>query len=244
MPGLNTTYRELIAAAFGTQIAADTENHFSRILAQAIQAYESTLIQDQTPLDRFVAGDPTALTGQQQLGLNVFTGKGNCSSCHAGPELSDATFTFINAMGLINGDGGDQGFHNIGASPTAADLGRAPFSVSGSSFDRGAFKTPALRNVGLTAPYFHDGSRGTLSDVVAFYARGGDFANPERASLIRPLDLSTAEIDALVDFLANGLTDCRVTGSRAPFDHPEQRLTDGRVIGPFGRQGDPNVACP
>lgn len=111
--------------------------------------------------------------------------------------------------------------------PTAEDLGRAgtgpagaPFSVSGSRFDRGAFKTPGLRNVKLTAPYFHNGGKATLADVVAFYARGGDFANPERSGDLQPRSLDTDDQAALVDFLTDGLTDCRVEMERAPFDHP------------------------
>ena len=249
-PGLNTTYRDLIAAAFGQTIARDAENQFSRIWGQAIQAYASTLIPDQTPFDRFLAGDGTALTAQQQQGLGLFTGKGECSKCHAGPELSDASFTFFNKQGPINEDGGDQGFHNNGVTATAADLGRAgtgpngvSFSVSGSSFDRGAFKTSALRNVGLTAPYFHNGGKATLADVVAFYSGGGDVANPEKASRIKVINFSPDESTALVDFLANGLTDCRVKAHRAPFDHPQLKLTTGNTVGPFGRSGD-GTACP
>jgi cytochrome c peroxidase len=251
-PGLNTTYRDLIAAAFGNNVANDAENRFSRIWGEAIQAYESTLIPDQTPLDRFLAGDTAALTQRQQQGLGFFrSGAGRCSNCHAGPEISDATFTFASFEGLINEDGGDQGFHNIGVTPTTADLGRAgtgprgaSFSVSGSSFDRGAFKTASLRNVGLTAPYFHAGAKQTLAEVVDFYSRGGDFANPEKASRVNGFGISLEDRDALVDFLTNGLTDCRVKRRAAPFDHPQLQLTDGRVVGPFGSQGDTRVSCP
>src|SRR5262249_41555811 len=148
--GHSCTYRELIEAAFGSdsKIAADPDNHFSRIWGQAIQAYEAMLIPDQTPMDRYLAGDRNALTSSQQLGLNLLSGKGKCTTCHAGAELTDASLSFAAQKGLINEDGGDQGFHNNGVRPTAEDLGRAgtgpngvSFSQSGSPKDHGAFKT-------------------------------------------------------------------------------------------------------
>jgi len=226
-------YGEMIAAAFGPTLA--TKAQFSRVFGQAVQAYESTLIPDQTPLDRLLAGNSKAMTDLQKKGLSVFRGKGGCTKCHAGPELTDASVTFASVFGLINEDGGDQGFHNIGVRPTIEDLGRAgtgganvaPFSVSGSIMDHGAFKTPALRNVGLTAPYFHTGGKATLADVVDFYSRGGDFPNTEKARRIRPLGLSAADKAALVEFLANGLTDCRTAKDEAPFDHPSLTVPDG-----------------
>jgi len=226
-------YGELIAAAFGPSLAV--KGQFSRVFGQAVQAYESTLIPDQTPLDRLLAGNSKAMTDLQKKGLSVFRGKGGCTKCHAGPELTDASVTFAGVFGLINEDGGDQGFHNIGVRPTIEDLGRAgtgganvaPFSVSGSIMDHGAFKTPALRNVGLTAPYFHTGGKATLADVVDFYSRGGDFPNTEKARRIRPLGLSAADKAALVEFLANGLTDCRTAKDEAPFDHPSLTVPNG-----------------
>src|SRR5262249_54450236 len=201
---------------------------------QAIQAYESTLIPDQTPMDHYLAGNKNALTSSQQLGLNLLSGKGKCTTCHAGAELTDASLTFAAQKGLINEDGGDQGFHNNGVRPTAEDLGRAgtgpnnvSFSQSGSPKDHGAFKTPGLRNVKLTAPYFHNGGKATLEDVVDFYSRGGDFANPEKAKRIQPRNFSAGEKTALVDFLTNGLTDCRTEKEAAPFGHPAPPLPNG-----------------
>src|SRR5215510_3958570 len=226
-------YGELIAAAFGPSLAV--KGQFSRVFGQAVQAYESTLIPDQTPLDKHLSGHSKAMTDLQKKGLSIFRGKGGCTKCHAGAELTDASWSFANTFGLINEDGGDQGFHNIGVRPTAEDLGRAgtgganaaPFSESGSIVDPGAFKTPALRNVGLTAPYFHTGGKATLEDVVDFYNRGGDFANTEKARRIRPLGLSASDKAALVDFLRNGLTDCRTANDEAPFDHPSLTVPNG-----------------
>ena len=227
-------YRELIAAAFGQAMADTAEAKFSRIFGQAAQAYESTLIPDRTPLDKYLAGDRKALSSSQQKGLNIFTGKGHCSKCHAGAELTDASASFAARNGLINEDGGDQGFHNIGVRPTAEDLGRGAlgqggvaFSESGSPMDSGAFKTPALRNVKFSAPYFHNGGKATLADVVDFYSRGGDFANPELAKRIQERNFKSEEKAALVDFLMNGLTDCRVEREEAPFDHPSLTVPNG-----------------
>ena len=112
----------------------------------------------------------------------------------------------------------------------------------------GAFKTPTLRNVALTRPYFHNGSRLTLEQVVEFYNRGGDRRGPDgndtsgytspkapggggsnRHPNIRPLNLSRQEQADLVAFLRNGLTDPRVACDRAPFDHPSLQLTNGHA---------------
>jgi cytochrome c peroxidase len=165
--------------------------------------------------------------------------------------LSDATVSFIQSNGLTNRDGGDQGFHNLGVRPTTEDLGRASlgpppasatFSVSHAAADRGAFKTPGLRNVKLTAPYFHNGGKATLADVVAFYSRGGDFANPERASDLAARSFSSDDQVALVDFLTNGLTDCRVEHQRAPFDHPALPIANRAALPATGAAG--TGSCP
>jgi cytochrome c peroxidase len=251
--GLTVSYQSLINAAFSAAVAADALNNFSRIWGQAVQAYEATLVPDQTPFDQFLAGNSSALTSSQQRGLDRFNGKGGCVHCHAGAELTDASVGFAANNGLVNEDGGDQGFHNLGVRPTAEDPGRAgcpagppcdrsapgkfPNSVSGSSKDNGAFKTASLRNVKLTAPYFHNGGKATLADVVAFYNRGGDFANPEKAKRIQPLSLDAGDQASLVDFLTNGLTDCRVEKERAPFDHPSLSPPNGTALAAVGAAG-------
>ncbi len=242
------TYPDLIEDAFGPALAAGAEANFSRIWGQAIQAYEATLIPDDTPFDRFLAGDNSAMTAQQQAGWEAFKDSG-CFSCHAGSELSNATVSFAEANGLINADGGDQGFHNIGVRPTSEDLGRAglgpagvSWSVSGSAFDRGAFKTPALRNIALTAPYMHTGGIATLTDVVEFYKDGGFFDNPELASEMEATNVDGGDRDALVDFMANALTDCRTLKERAPFDHPSLPLPNGTALPAVGAAG--NGSCP
>jgi cytochrome c peroxidase len=242
--GAPCTYRGMIAEAFGPEAAANAENIWTIIWGEAVQAYEATLIPDETPFDSFLRGRITALTPLQILGLATFVGRGNCAVCHAGAMLSDASVSFFERNGAINRDGGDQGFHNIGMRNSNLDRGRGDigpggvrFTISGSPFDNFAFKTPTLRMIGQTAPYFHTGSNPTLEDVVEFYDRGGDVANAERSADVRPLGLTRIEKAALVDFMRNALTDCRVVKRRAPFDHPSLPVPNGVDLQAVGAEG-------
>lgn len=252
--GLTVSYQQMIDAAFGpaSVLASAAADNFSRIWGQAIQAYETSLIPDQAPIDRYLAGDKNALSARQVAGLGVFTGKGGCATCHAGPLMSDATVAFAASKGLVNEDGGDVGFHNTGVRPTADNPGRAGSGPNGVSFEEisstfnlGAFKTPHLRNLKLTAPYFHDGDKASLADVVDFYNRGGDFANPEKAKRIKPLSLSASDKAALVDFMTNATTDCRVEKEQAPFDHPSLPLPNAKSGGGLAAVGAAGTGvCP
>ena len=242
--GAPCSYGAMIAEAFDQTTVDNMLGRWTVIWGLAIQAYEMTLIPDQTPFDQFLSGRLTALTPKQILGLATFVGRGNCAVCHSGAMLSDATVSHFEKHGALNRDGGDQGFHNIGMVNTVNDVGRGDigpggvkFTVSGSPFDDFAFKTPTLRNVKHTAPYFHTGSKPTLEDVVEFYNNGGDFANEQRSADVRPLHLTSIEKSALVDFLANGLTDCRVEKQRAPFDHPELPVPNGTNLAAVGAEG-------
>jgi cytochrome c peroxidase len=236
--GLTLTYSDLIAQAFNVSDKPTQLSQFSSFWGQAVQAYEATLIPDQTPMDKYLLGNRSALTANQVNGMNIFQGKGQCTECHAGAEMTDASVSFYAKNGPLNRDGGDQGFHNDGVRPTSEDLGRGnnngpagvSWSVSGSLFDKGAFKTPGLRDVGLKRSYMHNGGLATLTDVVNFYARGGDFANPEKSHDMKPLSLSASDISALVDFMQNGLTDCRVANDAAPFDHPALPVNNGTSL--------------
>ncbi len=125
----------------------------------------------------------TALSEQARAGLRLFRGKANCTACHLGPIFSD------------------EQFHNTGVAwreGELLDLGRA--EVTGKEEDRGAFKTPTLREVTRTAPYMHDGSLATLDDVIEFYNRGGN-PNPHLDPELRPLHLKEEEKEALLAFL-------------------------------------------
>lgn len=183
-----------------------------------------------------------------------------CTNCHEQAEFTDASVRRIAAAAngpVRNRDGNiiDKGFNNIGVRPTHEDLGvggsdefgplsHAKRLFSGempSTFDgaavtkgfglEGAFKVPGLRNVELTAPYFHNGDARTLREAVALYSRGGNvFPVTERdGTPIEPLGIPTLtpdEIDALVAFLKT-LTDDRVRYRKAPFDHPQLFIPNG-----------------
>jgi cytochrome c peroxidase len=113
--------------------------------------------------------------------------------------------------------------------PFAATCAEQPADLSAErSAVRGAFKTPILRNVELTGPFFHDGSAATLEQVVELYNRGGNFANPELHPDIVPLGLSSTEVANLVAFM-KALTDPRVRNESAPFDHPQLFISNGHV---------------
>jgi cytochrome c peroxidase len=150
-------------------------------------AGDITLRSGDSPADRFAAGDLEALDPDARAGYRIFTGKGNCTACHAGPLLTD------------------ERFHNTGVSRGGDDPGR--HAVTGEEVDRGRFNTPSLRNVARTAPYMHDGSLATLADVIEFYDRGG-VANPNLDPEIRPLRLTTVEKAQLEAYLRS------LTGTR------------------------------
>jgi cytochrome c peroxidase len=162
-------------------------------LTRAMVSFERSLIALDSPYDRFIQGDTTALTSLQKKGMTLFIGKANCISCHNGKNMTD------------------NGFHNVGI--RTSDLGRHAIDKVGMSneFESTpypffsmfkAFKTPSLRNVGMTAPYFHDGSKKTLREVLELYNKGGE--NPDKTGLakeIMPLNLEESELDALESFL-------------------------------------------
>ncbi len=157
-------------------------------VAQAIAAFERTVVTTDSPFDRFVRGSDDALTDQEKWGLEIFNGKGHCTACHWGANFTDGRF------------------HNVGVKPldpTKPDVGR--FEITKNPRDKGAFKTPILRDAGLRAPYLHDGSEKSLESVVDFYNRGGDTDDPNIDPLLVPLNLTVAEKSALVVFIKYAL---------------------------------------
>lgn len=197
-------YRQQFAKVFGARgLTVET-------IAKAIAAFERTQLSGNAPFDRFMAGDEGAVTDAQKRGWKLFRGKARCIECHS----FDASSPFFT----------DFRFHNTGAATKNTDFdelsrlavaaGRAPdpqlrpagiselgrFLITGRPEDIGAFKTPTLRDVELTTPYMHDGSEKTLLDVVRFYNRGGE-RNPSLDSRMRPLHLSDAEMNDLVEFM-------------------------------------------
>jgi cytochrome c peroxidase len=171
-------YAPLFKAAFG-----DEKVDIDRV-AKAIASFERTVLTGNAPYDRWLAGDEKAMSAAAARGHSLFndSAKGNCAICHDGFNFSDSDF------------------HNLGVGMKAAkpDLGR--FDVTKEEKDKGAFKTPTLRNLADTAPYMHDGSEKTLDDVVAFYDKGGE-KNPQLDGRIHPLHLTAEERADIVAFL-------------------------------------------
>jgi len=326
--GISVNYGALVKKAFNPKYWSSTnkdaegynqfERNFSLFWGLAIQAYESTLVSDETPWDKYVGskklnipGDATAMTSlgdpndyskvSPLRGFDVFMGKGACIACHKGAEFTGAATRLL----FENQEGGlvermrmgdkeialyDNGFYNIGVRPTAEDLGIGAtdpfnhplswtrqyanagfpafgistnpdkFQVNPCTFEilvnpsdclqppaqgsrvavDGAFKTPTLRNVALTAPYFHNGGTGTLEQVVEFYNRGGDRRGEDGSDTsgfgsngsnldadIKVLGLTSQEKADLVSFMRHALTDRRVACEMAPFDHPSLVVING-----------------
>lgn len=154
-------------------------------LAKALASFERTVISKNSPFDRWVKGDKKAMTKNQVNGFKVFVDpdKGNCAVCHSAPNFSDS------------------GFHNIGLKSYGnenPDMGR--YAIKPLNLMKGAFKTPTLRDITLTAPYFHDGSAKDLSEVVDHYMSGGavkDNLSPN----MKKLTLSKQERADLIAFL-------------------------------------------
>jgi len=197
-------------------------------VGQAIAAFERTIVTGPSPFDYheellpFAKMDADDIAEDEELaakyaaaqaaveahpmsesarrGRELFFGKANCTACHVGANLAD------------------EKYHNLGVGMDAPepDLGR--FVVTKDEKDTGAFKTPTVRNVALTAPYMHDGSQATLEEVVEWYDRGGH-PNPHLSDKIKPLALTAEEKADLVEFMkaCTGPTTVVETG-RLPAD--------------------------
>jgi cytochrome c peroxidase len=207
-------YRRQFAQAFGRDV---NEND----LLTAIATYERTLTSFGSPFDRFIAGDQSAIGDAAKRGWESFNTKARCNLCHALTDNQRDVTVFT-----------DNDFHNIGIGilrhrvvPLAVQaerdlaqghlqdidqaaiqsetsvLGR--FLITKKESDIASFKTPDLRNVLVTAPYFHDGSQQTLWDAVDHYNKGDGLANPWLDQDIQPLALTEPEIDDLVAFMAS-----------------------------------------
>jgi cytochrome c peroxidase len=249
------------------------EYNFSMFWGLAIQMYESTLVSDNSRFDQYMEGNRSALTSLEAMGLDRFQGKGHCTSCHNGAEFTDASVSNIVAHGgavVEQQPGGrwhDIGFHNIGVRPTDDDMGLAASdpsglaslsvaqlaalgAVSGTSVPagapvsvRGAVKTPDLRNIELTAPFFLNGGQATLSQVVDFYSRGGDFPSSDVDPNLERVSFGTLDRVAVVAFLKS-LTDERVRSQSAPFDHPSLIVPNGGVVAPDGTLTEQTITIP
>ncbi|MDB4936657.1 MAG: cytochrome peroxidase [Labilithrix sp.] len=207
-------YRDAFQSAFTRAPNADD-------LLRAIASYERTQIDYDTPFDRFIAGDGRAIGDDAKRGWQLFNARGRCNKCHALTETTPDPTNFT-----------DNDFHNIGIgiihhqvvplarkaeqlieSGNAVAVDRAAiqtdmsalgrFLITKKQADLAAFKTPNIRNLVLTAPYFHDGSQETLWDIADHYNKGDGVEDPWLDEDIQPLALRENEIDDLVAFMAS-----------------------------------------
>jgi cytochrome c peroxidase len=161
-------------------------------VAKAIADYERTRMSGNSPWDRWrYSKDDGAVSQQVKDGHELFNGKASCSQCHLGNNFTDSQFHNLG----VGWDAAARRFKDEGRWTVSKNLGE-----EARQGDRGAFKTPTLREVTKHAPYMHDGSTATLREVVEFYNRGG-IKNPWLDPKIKPLGLTDAEIDALVAFM-------------------------------------------
>jgi cytochrome c peroxidase len=206
----DSSYPKLFQAAFGANQTSGPEDEINtRRIAFALATHERRLRSDQTPWDRWNAGEDAALTPAQLHGLDVFTNKARCELCHHAPAFSDGDFHFI-------------GFHQ-----PAWDQGRA--AIDAAFGVPGAMRTPTLRNVGLreASGLLHNGAGtgSSLAKIIDLYDVGGLVDDPAVSAtpidaIIKVLHLTPSEKVDLLDFLQHGLEDPRVKAQAAPFDRP------------------------
>lgn len=181
-------YKRLFEKSFGDTLVSPDR------IAKALATFERGVTSRASDFDRFLKGDADAMSDRQIYGMHLFRTKARCMNCHNGALLSD------------------NAFHNLGQShlgrPTQ-DLGR--FLATRDTADVGKFRTPSLRDVAYTAPYLHHGLIFELREIIDMYDRGmpqiipkkaaGNPLLPEKSRLLKPLDLTEKEEDALLDFM-------------------------------------------
>jgi cytochrome c peroxidase len=233
-------------------------------MLSAIAAYERTLASFDSPFDHFIAGEANAISDSTKRGWELFNTKARCHLCHALTENQRDATLFM-----------DNDFHNIGigilrhhvaplaqqaerelaqghlpAIDTAAItsemsvLGR--FLITRKKSDIASFKTPGLRNVVVTGPYFHDGSIQTLWDVMDHYNKGDGITDPWLDKDMQPLALSESEIDDVVAFLASltsppykEVSDQKYARQLATSKVDRPQRDTGRAFGPKPKQPPP-----
>ncbi len=190
-------------------------------IGKAIAAFERTIVTTDSPFDRYVKGDRTALSASAVRGLGLFTGKARCVVCHNGPAFTDSGFHNLGVpeadflkdprvLASLRFDAKRMGVPDYRS--LTADPGR--YLVTKQDRDFGAFKTPTLRNVTSRSPYMHNGAFGTLPEVIAFYNKGGG-KDPRKDPFVQPLNLTEAEAEDLLAFLES------LTGELPKIEPPE-----------------------
>ncbi len=212
-------YNKQFRTVFQAEVSIDA-------VAKAIASYERTLVSADSPFDRFQVGDFSAMNESAKRGLLLFRTQARCNVCHrisdSYPFLSDQNFRNTGiaanhkafekitqrAMQLVE-TSNSANTHRLSTEDGGSELGR--FVATGNVLDIGTFRTPSLRNIELTAPYFHDGSAATLEEVVKYYIKGGN-DNSLRDWELQALSLTETEIKDLVEFL-KALTSHSAKGS-------------------------------
>jgi cytochrome c peroxidase len=213
----DATYRELFAAAYPTQ----SDPFVLRNVTKALACFQRTLISGRSPYDRYVAGDAAAISESAKRGLALFgSEKLECFHCHTGFDFKDAV---VHAGQTRR----EARFHNTGlydldGKGAYPEPNTGVHAVTGKADDMGRFRVVTLRNIAVTAPYMHDGSIATLSDVLDHYAAGGRAStNPLKSGLLGGFTLSAEERADLLAFFASltdeaFLTDPSLADPRAP----------------------------
>jgi len=202
---------------FSTAFPEDPEPVSLANVTRALASFERTLLSGDSPYDRLLYRDDAgALSESARRGMRLFfSARLNCSRCHGG-------FTFSGPIAFegarpIPATFHNNGLYNLGGAGNYPGDNPGLYGITGRMEDMGRFRAPTLRNIGLTAPYMHDGSIATLSDVIEQYARGGRLVpdgplagdgrdSPRKSDLIRGFDLDARGKTDLVEFLKS-LTD-------------------------------------
>jgi cytochrome c peroxidase len=165
-------------------------------IAQALATFVRTLVSDDSPWDRYEKGDKAAVSADVIAGFRVFSEVASCTNCHLPPHYTDTLY------------------HNVGVGydKQPPDPGRG--KVTGESSMMGAFKTPTIRSVTESAPYFHDGRSATIEEAVVFMLNGG-IKNPNLDEKLQPKKLTTEQRDQLLAFIR------ALTPERTPFERPQ-----------------------
>lgn len=197
------SYRSSFEAAFDRDPAALSADEVQTYVEIALDAYMRRLVSLDSPFDRFIAGDDTALDEAKTRGFALFVGRAMCAECHRGSLFTDG------ARHVTGVSGSDNGYMNTGA-----------------------FLTPPLRNVDRTRPYMHDGSRGKLADVIEFYRTGGDAIGyvGDKDPLMEPLDITDEEANDLEAFL-DALTGEPISDALRKDTHVVTTLTTSCRVG-------------
>jgi cytochrome c peroxidase len=196
-------YQTLFPLAFPGE---DTVYTLSNV-TKAIAAFERTIISMRSPYDRYRwGGDSSAISDAAKRGEILFSSseRAGCFQCHGGWNFSGPV-RFAGSDVAAGRGGSPAGFFNTGVSTYAAP-NRGLYEESGKSEDLGMFRAPSLRNIGVTAPYMHDGTLTTLEEVLEHYAKGGKVAQANRSRILRPFRMTDADRRDLVEFLRS-LTD-------------------------------------